>query len=187
MKKLFTLLALSLVMVACNKEEDNELSYWDKVLSEMGETKLSAIDVLKSLRDNEYWDYETIYVYYQKDGKIIEEIVLGEGVLASGNPTALRFAEDKMYAYTWVSPASIGYILYDIEKTDEGIKYYLNENGEEWNEWKIIGYDDNQILYETCPLRKQEPTPHKGEYLYSKILKVRKVDDDKWWEKAERW
>ena len=36
MKKLFMMVALSLVMVACNKDE-NELSYWDKVLNEMGE------------------------------------------------------------------------------------------------------------------------------------------------------
>ena len=61
MKKLFMILALSLVMVACDKEEENELSYWDKVTSEIGETKLSVTDVLKSLRDNEYWDTKIQY------------------------------------------------------------------------------------------------------------------------------
>lgn len=185
MKKLLMMLALSLVMVACNKDEENELSYWDKVLNEMGETKLSAIDVLKSLRDNEYWDYETIYEYYQKDGKIIEKIVLGEGVLASGNPTALRFADNKMYSYYKTGPNYIRYYVSDVEETDEGIKYY-DENGEASGEWKIIGYDDNQIVYESYPITKKEPTD-KGEYLYSKVLKVRKVDDSKWWEEIKHW
>ncbi|MBQ4532746.1 MAG: hypothetical protein IJA24_05875 [Alistipes sp.] len=58
MKKLFTLLALSFVMVAYDKDEyrDNrELSYWDKVASEMTRTKMSAAEVLNSLQDNEFW------------------------------------------------------------------------------------------------------------------------------------
>ena len=96
MKKLFTLLALSLVMVACNKEEDNELSYWDKVLSEMGETKLSALDVLQSLRDNEEWEIKTQYSYFLRDGKVVEEITRGDGIFVVGGNTATRFADDKM-------------------------------------------------------------------------------------------
>lgn len=185
MKKLLMMLALSLVMVACNKEEDNELSYWDKVLSEMGETKLSALDVLKSLRDNEHWEIKTRYSYFLRDGKVVEEITLGDGVLVSGNhPTALRFADDKMYGYAWVDPEHKGYYVYDIEKTDEGFKVY-DEYGAR-SEWKIIGYDDNQILYECYPLTEQEPAPL-GVYLYSKELRVRKVDDSKWWEELEPW
>ncbi len=182
MKKLFIMVALSLVMVACNKDEENELSYWDKVLNEMGETKLSAYEVLQSLRENECWETKSLSAYYQKDGKIIEKIVLGEGVLASGNPTALRFADDKMYEYIRTGPIK-QYFVWDVEKTTEGIKYY--EEGVLFGDWRIIGYDDNQILYESYPAIKQEPTD-KGEYLYSKVLIVRKVDNTKWWEKAEK-
>ena len=185
MKKLLMMFALSLVMVACNKEEENELSYWDKVLSEMGETKLSITDVLQSLRENEYWDKKTRYAYFSRDGKVVEEITLGEGVLVSGNPTAMRFADNKLYGYSWVDPIHNGYFIYDIEKTDEGLKFY-DENGEALFEWKIIGYDDNQILLETYPLTKQEPAPL-GVYLYAKELIVRKVDDSKWWEELKHW
>jgi hypothetical protein len=184
MKKLFTLLALSLVMVACNKEEDNELSYWDKVLSEMGETKLSALDVLQSLRDNEEWEIKTQYSYFLRDGKVVEEITRGDGIFVVGGNTATRFADDKMYAYSWSDPFTKGYSVYDIEKTDEGFKYY-DEYGA-LGEWKIIGYDDNQILYEGYPLTEQEPAPL-GVYLYSKVLRVRKVNDSKWWEELEPW
>lgn len=176
------MVALSLVMVACNKDE-NELSYWDKVLNEMGETKLSAYEVLQSLRENECWETKSLSAYYQKDGKIIEKIVLGEGVLASGNPTALRFADDKMYEYIDAGPDHMRCFVWDVEETVEGIKYY--DEGVLFGDWRIIGYDDNQILYESYPITKKEPTD-KGEYLYSKVLKVRTVDDTKWWEKVEQ-
>lgn len=182
MKKLFMMVALSLVMVACNKDE-NELSYWDKVLNEMGETKLSAIDVLESLRENEHWEITTEYKYFLRDGKVVEEMTSGEGLFVTANPTALRFADNKMYSYYMTGPDHIRYYVSDVEETDEGIKYY-DENGEARGEWKIIGYDDNKILYEGHPLTKQEPAP-KGEYLYSRTLRERKVDDSKWWEEAE--
>ena len=182
MKKLFMMVALSLVMVACDKEEENELSYWDKVTSEIGETKLSVTDVLKSLRDNEYWDTKIQYDYYSKDGKVVENIVIGEGVLASGNPTAMRFADDKMYSYYSAGPADKGCIVYDVEETTDGIIF--SEEGYDSSKWKVIAYDENQVLVESYPLIKQQPTA-KGEYLYSKVLKVRKVDNTKWWEDAK--
>ena len=76
------MVALSLVMVACNKDE-NELSYWDKVLNEMGETELSAIDVLESLRENEHWEITTEYKYFLRDGKVVEEMTSGEGLFVT--------------------------------------------------------------------------------------------------------
>ena len=77
MKNLLLMLALTLVMVAYDKDEyrDNrELSYWDKVASEMTRTEMSAAEVLNSLQDNEFW-YQNAESSFYKQGEEVREYV----------------------------------------------------------------------------------------------------------------
>lgn len=181
MKKLFTLLALSLVMVACNKEDADIIMFdWDEVIAEMNVTELSAMDVLKSLQDNECWDDEISYSYFSKDGEIVE-FEIGGGNSSSGVKTTIRFVDDLMYSYYSVTPVS-GRLEYEVKESDESIKF-LSEGVEDF-EWKIIAYDENKLLIETYNIAEKEGNINLGEYLYSKSILIRKVDNTKWWEKV---
>ena len=138
MKKLFMMVALSLVMVACNKDEENELSYWDKVLNEMGETKLSAYNVLQSLRENECWDIVTQYDYIedQTTGDISEKVVFENGMLvkmAGVSPQTYRFNEDicSHYDYiTAVNPFYVSRVDYVVEHEDN-MNFVLSYKGKD--------------------------------------------------------
>ena len=82
MKELFMMLALSLVMTACDKDEyrDNrELSYWDKVASEMTRTDMSAAEVLNSLQDNEFW-YQNAESSFYKQGEKVSNMFINQKV-----------------------------------------------------------------------------------------------------------
>ncbi|MBR4995858.1 MAG: hypothetical protein IKY82_07335 [Alistipes sp.] len=183
MKKLFTLLALSLVMIACNKEEENEqLTGWDKIIADMTRTDKSASEVLNSLQENEYWYQNAESYFFLKEGEVIEDIFQPEGELIVGGSTTMRFVDNTVY---YVGMGGDGWIYnnYDAKIiSDNNIKFSFN--GKEVFEWKIIAYDENKLLIENYPLLSSENHPINGEYLYSKTMYIRKKDDGKFWEKA---
>ena len=189
MKKLFMMVALSLVMVACNKDE-NELSYWDKVLNEMGETKLSAIDVLQSLRENECWDIVTQYDYRedQTTGEISETVSYENGAakMAGASPLTYRFNEDICSRYDYITAVNPFYVMrvnYVVEHEDN-MNFVLSYKGKDEYRWEIIAYDENRVLVEIHHLNSQIINGKK--FLYNKILFAREVDESKWWEKVEQ-
>lgn len=191
MKKLFMMVALSLIMVACNKDEENELSYWDKVLNEMGETKLSAYDVLQSLRENECWDIVTQYDYIedQTTGDISERVVFENGMLvkmAGVSPQTYRFNEDICSQYDYITAVNPFYVMrvdYVVEHEDN-MNFVLSYKGKDEYRWEIIAYDENRVLVEIHHLNSQIINGKK--FLYNKILFAREVDESKWWEKVEQ-
>ena len=186
MKRLLTLLVLSLVTVACNKENDNIVLYdWDKIVSEMNLTELSVNEVLESLQQNEYWSEVVRYHYFFKDGKIEEKTLKDEEqelLDGGGSYSVLRFAENSMYSYEYTIGTSPYCVEYKINNTDNG--FIASIQDVKVSEWKIVAYDENQVLVEIYPIFKQEPSGN-GEFLYSKVLIVRKSDNTKWWEDAK--
>ena len=76
MKKLFTLLALSLVMMACNKEEENEqLIGWDKIVADVEQTNQSLEEVFTSLGENELWVINNLTLFFEdKNGNKVESM-----------------------------------------------------------------------------------------------------------------
>ena len=77
MKRLFFVVALSLVMVACNEvNDDDKLVGWDKIVADINAIDLPVLDVLASLQDNEVWQCRTAYAYRldKATGKV-DEIV----------------------------------------------------------------------------------------------------------------
>ncbi len=186
MKKLFMMVALSLVMVACNKDEDNEineLSYWDKVASEMTRTDMSAAEVLSSLQENELWYQNAESSFYKKDGEVKEYVHQPEGELIVGG-SIMRFVDNTLYYYG-IGNADVVCSKYDAKIVDENnITFYYKDK--EVSKWKIIAYDNDKILIEQYSMNSpQEVYKERGEYLYHKFLYIRKVDDSKWWEDAK--
>ena len=183
MKKLFMLVALSLAMVACNKDKEKDLSYWDKVIEEMSETKLSARDVLASLRENEYWNIITDYHYVDNNGQV-EEIDYS-GPMPGDGRTTYRFNKDICTLYSLHN--SLGYYqLYCVDYTIKGddLNFVCSLDGKDLYKWGIIAYDENQVLVEIHNLDVQKIESQKP-LLYRKLLLGRKIDDSKWWETTE--
>ena len=165
MKRLFTLLALSLVMIACDKEEENEqLTGWDKIIAEMEEVELSALDVLNSLQDNEFWESYFIVGYYNKDGEVIEIVHQSEGEDLYPQ-IRVRFENNVMYHPCNPEESCR---LYDAKVVnDNHIEFFYKEKAA--FEWKIVAYDENKILLEYYTKGEQTPNLVDGKiFLYSK-------------------
>ena len=190
MKNLLLMLALSLVMVAYDKDEyrDNrELSYWDKVASEMTRTEMSAAEVLNSLQDNEFWYQNASSSFYKRGEKVREYVHQPEGKLLVGG-SFMRFVDNTVYFISMNPMPTNGvgwvYVDYDAEIVgDNHIKFYFE--GKEVFEWKIIAHDNDKIIIDTYYKGQQQPDEKYGEFLYSRQLFIRKVDETKCWEKAE--
>ena len=188
MKKLFMMVALSLVMAACNKEEKEDLSdsYWDKVMSEMTRTDTPAVDILNSLGDDEFWYKNASSNFFLKDGEKIEVVHQPEGALMIGD-SFMRFVDNTVY-FIGMNPMptnGVGwvYVDYDAEIVgDNHIKFYVE--GKEVFEWKIVAHDNDKIIIDTY-YKEQQSNEKYGEFLYSRQLFIRKIDETKCWEKAE--
>ena len=184
------MLALSLVMVAYDKDEyrDNrELSYWDKVASEMTRTEMSAAEVLNSLQDNEFWYQNASSSFYKRGEKVREYVHQPEGKLLVGG-SFMRFVDNTVYFISMNPMPTNGvgwvYVDYDAEIVgDNHIKFYVE--GKEVFEWKIIAHDNDKIIIDTYYKGQQQPDKKYGEFLYSRQLFIRKVDETKCWENAK--
>ena len=188
MKKLFMMLALSLVMVACDKEKEEDLSdsYWDKVMSEMTRTDTPAVDILNSLGDDEFWYKNASSNFFLKDGEKIEVVHQPEGALMIGD-YFMRYIDNAVY-FIGMNPMptnGVGWVYnkYDAEISgDNHIKFYFE--GKEVFEWKIIAHDNDKIIIDTY-YKEQQSNEKYGEFLYSRQLFIRKVDETKCWEDAK--
>ena len=183
------MLVLPLVMAACNKEEKEDLSdsYWDKVMSEMTRIDTPAVEILNSLGDDEFWYKNASSNFFNKNGKEIEVVHQPEGALMIGD-SFMRFIDNTVY-FIGMNPMptnGVGwvYVDYDAEIVgDNHIKFYFE--GKEVFEWKIIAHDNDKIIIDTYYKGQQQPDEKYGEFLYSRQLFIRKVDETKCWEKAE--
>ena len=190
MKNLLLMLALSLVMVAYDKDEyrDNrELSYWDKVASEMTRTEMSAAEVLNSLQDNEFWYQNAESSFYKQGEEVREYVHQPEGKLLVGG-SIMRFVDNTVYFISMNPMPTNGvgwvYVDYDAEIVgDNHIKFYVE--GKEVFEWKIIAHDNDKIVINTYYKGQQQPDKKYGEFLYSRKLFIRKTDETKCWENAK--
>lgn len=183
MKKLLSVLMLSLVMMACNKDEDSTMFDWDKIVAEMETTELSAMDVLKSLRDNEYWGKNIVYYYFEKDGKIIESLKLGNGLEGVGGGTTIyRFADNVVNIYSNGGPNLKDVWSLSIKDNNGLYSCYYNEKL--YFEYKVVAYDENQVLLEMNYSEEYRFTTEEGKFLSEKVLLKRQTSDSKWWEKV---
>ena len=189
MKNLFMMVVLSLVMAACDKEKEEDLSdsYWDKVMSEMTRTDTPAVEILNSLGDNEFWYKNASSNFFLKDGEEIEVVHQPEGALMIGD-SFMRFIDNTVYFISMNPMPTNGvgwvYVDYDAEIVgDNHIKFYVE--GKEVFEWKIVAHDNDKIVIDTYYKGQQQPDKKYGEFLYSRQLFIRKVDETKCWENAK--
>ena len=186
MKKLFMMVALSLIMVACNKEEGEQLTGWDKIIADVEPVEMSVLDVLHSLNENEAWECRSAYAYILNEttGEVEEHIYVEDYFyhIYGATMATIRFVDNVEYKF--YKPASFTGItgpyamIFDVSMEDEDtIKLVA---GDDISRYNIIAYDENQIIFDEY-FEKNEGI----KCLYKKMWYERKVDDTKWWEKAE--
>lgn len=160
MKKLFLMVALSLVMVACNKEEDNEqLIGWDKIMSEVGKTDKSAVEVLYSLTEDEIWyPYNWLSYSEDKDGNIIETKYVEDGSIkyyGGGSILGYRMTNDGgVQEFNFSVVPTLGPVYYyeynDVDIEGDNLKItYSYPSVDEIKSialWETLAYDKDQIL-----------------------------------------
>lgn len=187
MKRLFAMLALSLVMVACNKEEGEQLTGWDKIIAEVEPVEMPVLDVLHSLNENEAWECRSAYAYILNEttGEVEEHILVEDffSYLYGGDMPTLRYVDNVEYRFQRYSCGE-GDTLHapitsDVSMEDDDTIVKLVA-GDYISRYNIIAYDENQIIFDEY-FEKNEGI----KCLYKKMWYERKVDDTKWWEKAE--
>ena len=100
----------------------------------------------------------------------------------------MRFVDNTVYFISMNPMPTNGvgwvYVDYDAEIVgDNHIKFYVE--GKEVFEWKIIAHDNDKIVINTYYKGQQQPDKKYGEFLYSRQLFIRKVDETKCWENAK--
>ena len=178
--------ALSLVMVACNKEEETEqLTGWDMIIAGVESVDVAVLDVLHSLGENEVWQCRSAYAYILNEttGEVEEHIYVKDyfSYLYGATMPTLRYADNQELRY-WKPASFTGEtdpyaIVYDVSMEDDAIKLV---SCDDVSKYKIVAYDENQIIFEEY-VASEEGT----KWLYKKMWYERKVDDSKWWEKVE--
>lgn len=145
MKKLFVLLMCAGFFTACNNYQiydDN----WENAISGLEQTDLSITEVMQSA---DCWKAWPRY-YTQPNGKG-EEYQFGDiqedgTVVVSGlNSRVYAFEGDHLRVYAKSSHPSVPHCYYDLEMSEiVDNKFSVGES-----RWKIIDYDDDNILVET--------------------------------------
>lgn len=186
MKKLFMMLALSLVMVACNKEEGEQLTGWDKIIADVEPVEMSVLDVLHSLNENEAWECRSAYAYILNEttGEVEEHIYVEDYFyhIYGATMATIRFVDNVEYKFYTPAPftgdTAPYAMIYDASmEDDDTIKLVA---GDYISRYNILAYDENQIIFDVYNANEEGT-----KWLYKKMWYERKVDDTKWWEKAE--
>ena len=73
-------------------------------------------------------------------------------------------------------------VAYLVLNGDNHIKFYFE--GKEVFEWKIVAHDNDKIIIDTY-YKEQQSNEKYGEFLYSRQLFIRKIDETKCWENAK--
>lgn len=202
MKRIFTILTFSFVLLACNKEEETEqLIGWDKIVAEVGQTDKSAVEVLHSLTENELWVAHNVWGYSEdKDGNIIELKVIenGKTELFPGPDYKYRMQNnDTMLHYYHSTETKLGAVYYtrpyevQIDGNNIRLTAYHYSVDKIWYSkcWEILAYDENQIIIKSTNVYQEPMYDYKGNiitsdetYLYSLIQLVRydNFADGKW-------
>lgn len=186
MKRLFVIVALSMAVVACNKEEDNDqLAGWDKIIAGVEPVEMSVLDVLHSLNEDEVWQCRSAcdYILNEATGEVEEHIYLEDffSHLYGASMPTLRYVNNeeirfyKPYPFT-SETGPRGEVLSVSMEDDDTIKL---ETGDYISRYNIIAYDKNQIIFEEY-IEENEGT----KWLYKRMWYVRYVDDTKWWKNA---
>lgn len=198
MKKLLMMLALSLVMVACNKEENNEIltTNWDNIISDITPIEVPVWDVLHSLQDNQAWVCRSMdeYTLNTKTNEAYHQTMVKDymynSYYSAGPHAPIRFVDghctyyynsipftdhDKPFTMTRKMQEVDGDIV-EIEEIEDDYEPLI---------YDIIAYDENHILvdmYSSLTEEYLKKFPWDVKLLYQRILFERHTSDDKWWE-----
>ena len=66
MKKILFLMLAAVLLCNCNTANENDISIWDKIQSEMDKTELSAVEVILSA---DYWLASKAYYYTEPNAQ----------------------------------------------------------------------------------------------------------------------
>lgn len=183
MRKIWNFAMAAIVIVAsaglftaCNKDDLGIDNSWDKGGIDFADTKLSAIEVLKSA---ESWndDYTNRYYYAEPDGKG-EYYHSDETPLGGQSWIQFSVMSDKLrFYYQQTMPPFLHYYkdLPIIEVTDNMV-VFEGSSGQRY--FEILKYDETKFLIETNFIKRGEKFPY-----CITILEKGKPTDSNWADK----
>ncbi len=187
MRKIWNFAMAAIVIVAsaglftaCDKENSSIYSdYWDNTINGLSETEFSATEVMQSA---DYW-FAAIKYYTEPEGKGQEYLggeVSEDGLIIAPSGARIAvyaFGENQFRTYVQMDTGEpnifVDYEMSDVNDNSFSVEYYGRPTY-----WKILGYDDNNIVVETDFFTN---TNEGVEYPYSIVhfLKAN-VPDDYW-------
>lgn len=176
MKKVLILILLVSLFTACNKDDLGLDGPWNNGKTEFAETKLSAIEVLKSV--NNWSDSYTDRYYYAEPNGKGEYYHSDETPLGGQSWIQFSVMSDKLrFYYQQTQPPFLHYYKDRsiVEITDDMV-VFEDSNGQ-WF-FEILKYDETKFLIETNFIKRGEKFPY-----CITVLKKGIQTDSNWTEK----
>ncbi|MBR7096296.1 MAG: hypothetical protein IKC78_00820 [Alistipes sp.] len=174
MKKLLSMLLAVVVFIGCSKEDENP-NQLENIITSMGQSQLSAIDVLASV---ECWQVKIIYQYTEAGGKGDSKLYYDpenmklEGASRGAN---YRVADGNIYELRSHPLSGIPY-YYTYALSGAGNSFSLVRKHDSLNKtMNIVAYDDKSMVIEFY-------NPVQKEYPYSREYIVRWNPNDEYWD-----
>lgn len=191
MKKILCILFALAAFCNCNTANENEISIWDKIQSEMDKTELSAVEVILSA---DYWLASKAYYYTEPNAQGEEKIGydLGEdGHLDGANPHMFRMLIDGVYRRYSVGISNpdpskhipANYMDFKLEIDDNGVGSIYKDDKK--YSFRVIAYDEKSILIESdfwCSHKFNSKAEIVKTYPYGRVFFKRQVATSSDWE-----
>ena len=174
MRKIFYCVIVALILAACSKEDENQ-NVWENIITSMGQSQLSAMDIMKSA---ECWKVKIIYQYTEAGGKGDSKLYYDpenqklEGASRGAN---YRVADGNIYELRSHPLTGVPY-YYTYALSGTGNSFSLVRKHDSLAKtMNIVAYDDNSMVIEFY-------NPAIKEYPYSREYIVRWSPSDEYWD-----
>lgn len=193
MKKILFIMLVAVLLCNCNKPEDSELSYWDSLITKVGETTLSAQDVMIAAdrwvaraeydytEPNAQGEENISYDYESYPNKVAYGLNAVAVIKFINNETLRRYSDGFPISNPdkYIPPTYEEFKL----KFGDDIIYVTDKNGKSGT-IKILAYDETTLLVETdfWISYKSDKTGELTEYRYHRYLFKREAASSPNWE-----
>ena len=173
MKKLLFMMLAIAVFAGCSKEDENQ-NVWENIITSMGQSQLSAMDVMASA---DCWSTKIIYQYTEAGGKGDSKKYYDSNQVLEGASRNCSYGVKDGNLYEYRSHPLSGYpYYYTYALSGSGNNFSLVRKHDSLGKtMNIVAYDDNSMILEFY-------NPAYKSYPYSREYVVRWSPDDYFWE-----
>lgn len=173
MKKIFYCFVVAMLLAACSKEDENQ-NVWENIITSMGQSQLSAMDVMASA---DCWSTKIIYQYTEAGGKGDSKKYYDSNQVLEGASRSCSYGVKDGNLYEYRSHPVYGnpyYYTYALSGSGNNFSLVRRHDGR-GKTMSIVAYDDNSMILEFY-------NPTNKSYPYSREYVVRWSPDDYFWE-----